>query len=141
MSQDVSEFIEHYGKKGMQWGKRSGGGAKVSGSRLNATLKTTTTAGFKGGKQRKLSSDYKATVPLRNRNTKELSNKQLQKTTSRINAEQNYKRLNPSKITKGANAAKGVLALASTAAAVYTLANSPAGKAGIAFVRKNLLRK
>jgi len=111
---NVENVLEHYGKKGMKWGvRKSRSGPKVS-------------------------SDYKQTKPLRSRKTRELTNKQLKKVNERINLEQNYSRLNPTKVKKGLNAAKGVLAVATTATTVYTMYNSPAGKAAIAAGKKAL---
>jgi hypothetical protein len=105
MASSVSDFIEHYGTKGMRWGVR------------------------RSRKERKEASDFKTTKHLRSRKTHELSNKQLKKVNERINLESSYSRLNPTKIKKGQMVAKGVLAGATTAASVYTLFNSPAGKA------------
>jgi hypothetical protein len=114
---DIDEFIEHYGKKGMRWGVR------------NARNRVTT------------SSDYRKTKPLRNRKTKELSNKQLQNVNARINLEQNYRRLNPSKIQIGSAMAKTTLAALTTVASVYTLAKSPAGQAAINAGKKFMQKK
>ena len=100
-------FVKHHGTKGMRWGVRK------KSSKPSST-------------------DYKQTVPLRNRRTHELSNKQLQKVNARINLEQGYKRLNPTKVQRGSAVAKGVLAGLTTAASAYALFNSPAGKAAIA---------
>jgi hypothetical protein len=86
------------------------------------------------------SSDYKQTSSLRGKKTSSLSNKQLKKINERINLEQNYSRLNPTKVKKGQAIAKGIMGAATATAGVYTLANSPAGKASIK-AGKNLLRK
>ena len=109
MSQDVvKEFIEHHGVKGMKWGKRS---ARTP---------------------RRESSDFKKTAPLRNRKSHELTNRQLKVANERINLEQNYSRLNPTKVQKGRAVATSVLATAGMGVAAYNLYNSPAGKAAIA---------
>jgi hypothetical protein len=107
--------MEHSGVKGMHWGVRKA--------------------------PRQSSSDFKKTSNLRNRKTRELSNKQLQSVNARINMEQQYRRLNPTKIKTGQNMAKGIIAALGTAASLYTLANSPAGKAGIAAAKKMLVKK
>lgn len=112
----IAETLGHSGVKGMKWGVR-----KRSARRQAA--------------------DYKTTVPLRNRKTQELSNKQIQKVNARINLEQKYTSLNPSKVKIGANAAKGVLAAAGTAAAAYNLINSPAGKAAVEAGKKFAAKK
>lgn len=42
MSQDVNGFLEHYGIKGMKWGKRKGGlGARVKGASLDGNQRKT----------------------------------------------------------------------------------------------------
>jgi hypothetical protein len=102
--QDVAEFIEHYGTKGMKWGVR------------------------KKSSPRKESSDFKKTVPLRNRKTHELTNKQIKEVNERLNLETNYKRLNPSSVQRGKMAVAGILATATMATTAYNLFNSPAGK-------------
>ena len=116
---NVIEFIEHYGTKGMRWGVRTGG---------------------KGKAPKKETSDYKKSVPLRSRKPSELTNKQLKAVNERINLEQNYSRLNPTKVQKGKAVALGIMATATTAATAYNLYNSPAGKAAIAAGRKALAR-
>jgi hypothetical protein len=113
---DSLEFLEHHGVKGQKWGVRN-------------------------KRQVKTSSDHKKTATLRNRKTHELSNKQLQNVNARINLEQNYRRLNPSKVKIGSDMARSILAGLGTAASVYTLANSPAGKAGIAAAKKVLSKQ
>lgn len=119
MNQEVVDrFIEHHGVKGMRWGVRT-----------------------KGRKPRRESTDFKKTVPLRNRKTHELSNKQIKTVNERINLETNYKRLNPNKVQKGKAAAAGLLATATMAATAYNLMNSPAGKAAIASGKKMLAAK
>lgn len=50
--------------------------------------------------------------------------------------EQNFSRMNPSKVAKGHAAVKGILAAAGTAATAYALVHSPAGKAAIANGKK-----
>jgi len=118
MNKTVEEFIiEHHGVKGMRWGVRTGG---------------------KGRAPRKETGDYKKTVPLRNRKSSELTNKQLKTVNERLNLEQNYSRLNPTKVAKGKAAAAGILATATMAVTAYNLYNSPAGKAAIAAGKKML---
>ena len=109
----VEDFLEHYGKKGMKWGRR-----KV-----------------------RTSSDYKKTAHLRNRKTSELSNKQLQSVNNRINLEANYRRLNPGKLAVGHQMVKSMLAGAGTAVSIYALVNSPAGKAAINLGKQALAKK
>lgn len=95
--EDAKAFIEHFGVRGMKWGVRK---------------RSTITP----------SSDYKKTAHLRNRHPAELSNKQIQKINERINLEQNYRRLNPTRVKRGQDKAKLLLEsamLATTAFAVW----------------------
>jgi hypothetical protein len=113
---DIFEFLEHHGVKGMHWGIRN-------------------------KKPRKSQSgDFKTTHPLRRRNPSELTNRQLRLVNDRINLEQNYRRLNPSKVKVGSAVAKSVIASLTTAASLYSLSQSPAGKAAIA-LGKNFMKK
>jgi len=56
----------------------------------------------------------------------------------RQNLEQQYKKLNPNKITKGNEAVKGVMAIAGTAASVYAFTKSPLGQAIKGGIEKKL---
>lgn len=116
MTQDPLEFLEHYGVKGMRWGVRN----DIPASRS--------------------SHDYKSTKHLRNRRTHELTNKQLKTINERINLEQNYNRLNPTKVKKGHAAVKGFLTALATGVTLYNLLNSPAGKMATAAGRELLLK-
>lgn len=111
---DVENFIEHVGVKGMRWGVR---------------------------KAVKTSSDYNRTAPYRNRKAKELTNKQLSDINNRINLEINYNRLNPTKIQVGSAMVKSVIAGLTTAASLYALYNGPAGKAAISLGKRFISRK
>lgn len=109
----VEEFIEHVGVKGMRWGVRKGKGTP-----------------------RKQTSDYKKTVPHRGKPVSELTNKQLKLVNDRMNLEQNYNRMNPSKLKRGKMAVAGVIGTATMAVSVYNMINSPAGKAAMAAGKK-----
>jgi hypothetical protein len=106
----IQDFIDHAGVKGMKWGVRK-----------------TASKASKG----KTSSDFKKTVPHRGKKPSQLTNKQLKDVNARINLEQNYQRLNPTKIQKGAKIAKGLMAVAGTAITVYGMYHSPAAKSAI----------
>jgi hypothetical protein len=112
VAHSVTEFIEHYGVKGMKWGIRNKKGKRTT------------------------SSDHKSTKSYRNRKPSELTNRQIRLTNERIQLEQNYRRLNPSKVAIGASAVKGIMGALGTAASFYALTQSPAGKAAIALGKK-----
>lgn len=109
---DVENFIEHFGIKGMRWGVRR--------SRV------------------KTSSDFRKTAPLRRRKPKQLTNKQLRDVNARLNLEQNFRRMNPSTVQKGHSAAKNIIALSGTAVALASLAQTPWGRAGLSFIKGRL---
>jgi len=102
---DAKDFLEHHGVKGQKWGIRNARNVKVS------------------------STDHKTAHKLNDRPVSSLSNKQLQTVNNRLNLEQNYARLNPSKHARGKNFVKEVLGSAALAGGVYELFKSPAGRA------------
>jgi hypothetical protein len=111
-------FIEHHGIKGMKWGQRR------SKKQLERAARQ--------------SSEHKNVHALKGKKSSELSNQELKAINERLNLEQNFHRLNPTTVQRGHNAVKGVLAIAGTGAAVYSMAQSPAGKAAITAGRKAL---
>jgi len=111
-------FLEHHGVKGMKWGTRR------SKKQLERAAKQ--------------SPEHKNVRALKGKKSSELSNQELKAINERLNLEQNFHRLNPTTVQRGHNAVKGVLAIAGTGAAVYSMAQSPAGKAAITAGRKAL---
>lgn len=122
MTPEVQDFLDHHGVKGMHWGIRNAR-SRITIARRNKT---------------KSSSDFRKTKPHRGKPVHTLTNKQLKAVNERMNLEQNYSRMNPSKIRKGSLAVKGLLGVATTATTIYTMYNSPAGKAAIAAGKKAL---
>jgi len=117
---EVDDVLAHYGVPGMKWGKRKSG-------RLTSTPKAA-----------RGSQDHKNVQKIRKKPVSELSNEELRRITARIDLEQKYKKANPSKVTKGRNAVKSIMATATAAASVYALVNGPAGKAAIKAVKSAL---
>jgi len=113
MTQSVDDFIAHHGVRGMKWGVRRKPAPRTS-------------------------NDYKRTAKLRNRKTSELSNRQLSAINNRRQLETKYNQMNPSKVTRGHNAVRDVLAVAGTASALFALSQSPAGKALISLGKKKV---
>lgn len=105
----VDEFLEHFGVLGMHWGVRKD----------------------RGGVVKRQSVDSKRTQELKARPVGSLSNKQIQTVNTRLNLEQNFGRLNPTKVAKGKNFAKEALATIGIATAAYGVVTSPAGQAAI----------
>lgn len=101
LNRDISEFIAHYGVRGMKWGVR---------------------------RKRSASSDAQRHGANKKKALEELSDDELRNLVNRLNMEQNARRLNPSKVNAGHNAIKAALAVGATANAVAAFASSPAGK-------------
>jgi hypothetical protein len=103
--------MEHFGVKGMHWGKR----------RTRAQIDS--------------SDDHKnasaAKAKAKQGGTKALSNKELQDLVSRMNLEQQLSRLSatePTKFKKGKSAVQTILGLAKTANEIHSVVNGPVGK-------------
>lgn len=90
--------LSHAGVKGMKWGVR---------------------------KKRSLSRDHTTVRTIRKKRGAELNNANLQKAINRINLENQYKKLNPSKASRYIAA---VVAAGVTANKVIAFTRSPAGK-------------
>ena len=103
-----AEYLEHYGVKGMKWGKRR---ARIRDAR---------------------SADSQAVRDIRakKRDTKitSLSNKELQDAITRFNLEKQYKQLDPTVTRKGGQFVKGLIGAGKTANEVVAFNNSPAGR-------------
>lgn len=96
--------LMHYGVLGMKWGVRKDRRSSSS-KRKKKTVKT--------------SDDYKEYSNLRKRDVRTLSNNELRKVNDRMNLEQNYRRLNPSTISKGLKIATATAAALGTMATLY----------------------
>lgn len=116
MSNVPISSLAHAGVKGMRWGKRKG----VSSS----------------------SSDRKKEVEsLAKRPVSSLTNKQLKAANNRLQMEKTYASLQSdskakSSIDAGKKIVKTITGSAGTAILLYNMANSPAAKAGLAFIRR-----
>lgn len=121
---DVSDnTLTHYGVPGMRWGvrKRSSGGSSSSGR----TKKKKSIA----DKLRKPDSeDHKVARKLQKVKLEKLSNDEIKTLTKRLDLEKKYKDLNPTDVKRGYNLAKGALAVAGTATAIYALKDSALAK-------------
>lgn len=106
----IVEEILHFGVKGMHWGVRKGSATSVP-----------------------TSSDAQRAMDVRKKvkagGTKSLSNQELQDLITRMNLEQQFVRLNPSKVKKGAQVAADILRIGGTINQAIAFVNSPAGKA------------
>lgn len=119
---DVDEWLAHHGVMGMHWGKHLPG--KTEASHNPKPVK------------RPAHSDHVESRQLLQKKVHELSTPEIKKLNDRLQSEQKLSQLNPSSISKGKKITLGIIAAAGTAATVYNLINSPAGKAGIAAGKK-----
>ena len=111
MTNSADEFLQHYGKKGMRWG--------VNTSRSGSP-----------------SVDVQRHRAAKAKPLSHLDDKTLKELVNRMNMEKQYKRLKPGNAKKGHEVAKSVLAAGVTLNGVMAFANSPAGKALGARLRK-----
>lgn len=112
--QDVKEFIEHHGVVGMHWGVRRGSSA------------------------RRQSTDSKRVSELRKRPKHQLTNKQLRTVNERMKLEQNFSRMNPGSVKKGAETAAAMLATIGVGFTAYNMIKSPGGQALVSIGKKML---
>lgn len=116
LEEEVDEFLDHHGVKGQKWGvRRRSGHSSASG-------------------------DAKTAHGLRKKKLHTLSNADLKAINERMNLEQNFRRMNPSKKDKGKRAAKGILATAGAGVTVFNMVKSPAGQAAISAGKQALGR-
>lgn len=113
--EDIEEYLEHFGVKGMKWGVRKRAASNVRSS-----------------------SDARKTAKAKGKPIHALTNKQLRDATERLNLEQNFKKVNPGKVETGKKAALEVLATVGIAVSAYNLVKSPAGQAAIKTGKKFL---
>jgi len=95
-------YLAHHGVKGMKWGIR----------------KSTKTGGSSKKKQVNMSEDAKEAARLKKKSLDELSTAEINRLNNRIQAEQNYRRLNPSMVKKGMMIAGATAATLGTVAGV-----------------------
>lgn len=108
---EVENFLAHYGKIGMKWGRRSG---------------------------RSVSSDYTSSTKLRKKGHKQLSNEELKSAIGRMQLEKQYKDLNPKGFSLANKWVASALAVGVTVNSAIAFKNSAAGSAIIKAVETKL---
>ena len=112
---NADKVLAHFGIPGMKWGVRR----KTGPNGLVVNRK----ASPKG------SEDYIKSREVKAKGYKNLSTKELQDLTKRMQLEKQLRELSISDYTKGMEAAKAVLAVGTTAASIYALSTTPMGQA------------
>lgn len=96
--------LEHYGVKGMRWGRRKQRGSRPSGTPTPVTVSTRPgkRVQARGGQNRPASDDARKAAALKQKarasTIDSLSNKEIQDLVARLNLEQQYARLDPPKV-------------------------------------------
>jgi hypothetical protein len=109
MANPENKILVHFGVKGMKWGvHRNRPSLPASQDSQRAT---------------------EVRTKVKTGGTKALSNKELQDLITRMNLEQQFSRLNPSKLEKGTQIASRILGVGNTINQAIAFVNSPAGKA------------
>ena len=98
--EEVYDYLEHFGIKGMRWGVRRSVGSN----------------GRVGQRKRRDSTDFKTTAPLRKRPARTLTNMQLKKVNERMQLEQKFHKMNPTKVQRGKDYVDDVLRIGTGAA-------------------------
>lgn len=91
------EFLEHFGILGMKWGRTKGGSS--SGTSTSSTEP----------KEDKRSADYKQKQMLRKKKPSEMTNKEIQELTTRLQLERSYKELTKTDVSPGKKFIKNLL--------------------------------
>lgn len=119
----MSDYISHYGIKGMRWGIR-----RYQNKDGSLTQE--------GKRRYNKSEDAEEVERIRKKKISEMSNKELETAVRRMNLERQYKDLRSNEISNGKRKAKEVLDYANTASSFYNLYNSPMGKAAKSAIKK-----
>lgn len=86
-------YLQHYGIKGMKWGVRRYQNKDGSLTAEGKARERKKTSGW--------SKDAKEARRLKRKSVNQLTNQELRTLNNRLNLEDNYKRLNPSKVDRG----------------------------------------
>jgi hypothetical protein len=96
-NENAHSFLEHYGIKGMRWGKRKA--SSDDGSSSTSSVQATPIEKPKASADASAVSTYKSRVAAGGVDA--LSTKELQQLVNRQNLEQQYAKLNPAPMTAG----------------------------------------
>lgn len=138
MTDDVADFLAHYGVPGMKWGVRksrdsgSGGGGRKKSSGDKDSENTTGKAQKPKTELSKYSTDKLSSLVADLKGPDALSDTELKKLTGRMQLEQSYRELKakqPKAKTRAEKFLDGAKLLGTTASNVTEFLKTPAGKA------------
>lgn len=111
----ADETLAHFGVLGMKWGvrRRTGSNGLVTSGR----------------KTKNKSEDFLKSREAKAKGYKNLSTKELQDLTKRMQLEKQFRELTVSDYTRGMEVAKAVLSVGTTMASIYALSQTPLGQA------------
>lgn len=112
----MSDYLNHYGVLGMKWGKRKAGSSTESSKKRKPSLPD--------------SADYTESRAIQKKKPNQMSNAELRKVNERIRLEQEYSRLNPTKISQGLSYVKSITDAVNTGMNAYNAIDRAAGVAG-----------
>lgn len=101
----MSNSLTHYGVLGMKWGKRKASASTSSSSKSKSSLPN--------------SNDHKEAVAIQKKKPSQMTNAELRKVNERIRLENEYKRLNPTTLSKGLSFVNSLTSTANTAMNLY----------------------
>ena len=117
--------LYHHGVKGMKWGVRKLQSAKSAADSSASALR-------EGSKIAETASGRKNPSKSVRKELSSMSDQELRARINRMNMEQQYANLNPSRVSRGASTAKSILDVAGSVAAIG------ASALGIAIAIKNM---
>lgn len=126
MTDELDDFLEHYGVKGMKWGVRKSRKQR----RREAKLRRLEEKSAK--KKINASEDAKTVAKLRKKKVSELSNSELKLVAERLNLETKLNKVNQSYVDSGHAKLKKAVSVGETLERVHKLATSDAGKSATA---------
>ena len=148
MTNDIDDFLAHYGVKGMKWGVRRDRGSSGSSSKGRANASDASSKPKKPAKRKedlsRYSDDKLASKLSEKKGLDALSDAELSRLTKRMQLEQSYRELSakrPREKSKGEKFLQGAKILGQSANQITEFINSPAGKKIAEIAKKKATKK